>query len=198
MGFDDFAYAMRMRDLITSIAESTIERLRPEARIGQVVELNWLAKTASVITVQDKETPITVKTPYSEAIPSHVGQIVEFTGHPGSFEVRRLLTPGKWLDLTLESPFAEFSGFIPQVSRENGVVYLRGAVTRNAAANGDIVAILEEGFRPGEEFRFVNDSNPASTSSVRATISNAGELRIYEKTGTWTSAYIHTSYRAEA
>lgn len=104
---------------------------------------------------------------------------------------------GVWQTLMLTSPWTN-STQTAEIMRKNGVVYLRGAITRNAAASGSIVATLPAGYRPGGEWRFMNDTNLSSTSSMRCTIQSDGVTRIYDKTGSFTSAYIHTSFPAEA
>lgn len=105
-----------------------------------------------------------------------------------------------WVTPTLTSPFTVYNSETVRYQRVGRHVFLVGAVVRNAAADGATVFTLPAGFLPVNPggWRFVNDTNPTATSSIRCVIQTDGAVRVYDKTGTYTSAYLHTSFLAEA
>lgn len=104
-----------------------------------------------------------------------------------------------WVTPTLSSPFTYFNSETVRYQRVGDIVFLVGAVTRNAAADGATVFTLPAGYRPANPggWRFMNDTNPNSTTSMRCVIETNGQVRLYEKVGAFNSAYLHTSFIAE-
>lgn len=105
-------------------------------------------------------------------------------------------TDGTWINANLNAPFTAAAP-APQYMRKNGVTYNRGQVNRNGAASGSAAYVLPVGYRPGADHRFVNDTNPAGTSSMRCVIDTNGNVKIYDKTGAYVSTYLDTNFPAE-
>lgn len=49
MGFSDVSYAARMRDLITQVAASVVDTMRPEPRLGKVYSFSISSMTAQIL-----------------------------------------------------------------------------------------------------------------------------------------------------
>lgn len=105
---------------------------------------------------------------------------------------------GVWTTATLASPFTSLGGSqVPMFMRKNGITYIRGGVNRNSAASGSVVFTLPAGYRPAQNWQYVNDSTPASTTSIRLVAGGDGTVKIFEKVAGYTIGYLGTSFPAE-
>lgn len=93
MGFGDYDAAFKMRDLITSIAESVIDRVRPEPRIAQVTNVNrWARK----VTLQFPGETDTFDARYGKLVGPQTGDIVKVYSRNGTFWVTEILESALW------------------------------------------------------------------------------------------------------
>lgn len=100
MGFGDYDAARRMRDVLIPMMEGVVTRMRPEPRIGQVVDFNpnpmfaALAATPSLtcrVLFPGSESPMAVK--YSPALsPRKNGDIVRVGGRPGNYYITDVIS----------------------------------------------------------------------------------------------------------
>lgn len=78
--FDDWDFATRFRDVISQISTSTIERIRPSPRYGQVVTIDRTNRKCTVL-FPGESTAVTI--PMGSIQPSRPGQTVRVVGELG-------------------------------------------------------------------------------------------------------------------
>jgi hypothetical protein len=89
MSFGDFNTAAAMRDAITKIAESVVDRMRPDTRVGRVISVNSEQLTAEVAFAGD-EGSLNVRFGLS-LMPRGADVLVRVAGRPGNYWITEIL-----------------------------------------------------------------------------------------------------------
>lgn len=97
MGFNSFATAASMRDAITAITESVVNRMRPEPRIAKVLDINRANYTAQVSMVGDEGSLIARFTPALQ--PRTIGSIVRISGKPGDYYISDVISEAAYHEI---------------------------------------------------------------------------------------------------
>jgi hypothetical protein len=107
MSFGDIQAAIRMRELITTIAEGVVNRMRPEDRIGRVYSYNRVNQTAQILFAGETIDSLVTAHCASNMIPSEAmisefnelgydapGNIVRVSGPPGQYFISDYIEGG--------------------------------------------------------------------------------------------------------
>lgn len=201
-GMKDYAFSVKMRDTIASIAETAIQRLRPSDRYGVVQTLDALNSKCSVLLNGDPD-PVTVS--MGAVQPALTGQTVRVGGIPGDKFVK---------DVLGSSPILR-GGFLEEVSTYNQRAqvrmtcggYLNVDSSLNISWTQRIIAIAigrSANVMPGGYHEIANPlgytvTNKALTSAVATLTVAAHRLRVGDNitvTGvdaTFNGAYVVTA-----
>lgn len=90
MNFSAYNTAIQARNVISDVAASVVEKLRPRPRYG-VVESIDVHHARCTVLINGDTTPITVNA--GSLTPTYVGQVVQIGGTPGDRHVTMLLKP---------------------------------------------------------------------------------------------------------
>lgn len=127
-GLNDLMSALRMRELLTSIATEVVERLRPEEKIGKVYSYDKSSQTARILlageTVDnlivarfalDKQPTIQMEPLWNSLGYSAPGDIVRISGKPGSYYILDFVSgyPSHWDGTEVGFGFMWFSNTLP-------------------------------------------------------------------------------------
>lgn len=114
--FSDIDAAMKMRDVITRIAEGAINRLRPDSFIAEVYDYNTISRKAWVRTAGMSDTEPLMEVSFTDAMTPQDsrkdalrGTIVEVQGVPGNLWIRRIMA-GAWRQGKSSLVNARFNG----------------------------------------------------------------------------------------
>lgn len=97
-----------------------------------------------------------------------------------------------WQTITPNAPFTINAAFQVRIDMA-GNVHLRGDLDRNAAADGEMVCMLPEEYRPTQVTYRLLLTAPIATSSGYLTVATSGAVSLSQRTGTVTRFYINSA-----
>lgn len=176
----DFNTAMRLRDIMRSLADRRIALLRPEDRYATIITVDRVNFKAGVIYAEGGNI---VNVPFSKNVqPSDYGQIVRISGPRGSRYISGILTAPTWHDLTLLNSWVNFASGYPNAGYmicTDGCVRLRGVIKSGTTnANAAVIPIPPmthciysaiQGDGSGKRVDVLTDGNLLINSAVTST-----------------------------
>lgn len=179
-GFGDYQVALKSRDVLVRMMEGVVERLRPDARIGQVISKDVNTQTCHVLFAGD-ETPLKVtyhrhQEPPRTTEANGSGSIVRVAGRLGSYYLVGVLDKDgadKWTVPTFQNSWVNYDLGYAQAAymKRDGIVYLRGTV-KSGTLNLPVFT-LPAGFRPAAHLAFPAMIYSATTTSGAASAGTA-------------------------
>lgn len=99
-----------------------------------------------------------------------------------------------WTQPALNSPYTDGAVVCEYRLEPDGVVRLRGVITRNAAASGASAFTLPAGYRPATEVIVPVVTTPVTTATGRVEIQTSGNVELHQGQGTPTAYFVDISF----
>jgi hypothetical protein len=192
MAWDDFATAVKVRDLIRSVSRAEVDRTRPGPRYAVVDTVNLTAKTANVTYTGEA---VSVPISFGGVVPS-VGAKVRIEGPSGARYIADVHSI-PWVAPTLTNGWLNYGTYaVAGYHRDkNGYVHLKGLL--KSGTNTTTAFTLPAGYRPAERRLFAAMCN-AGASQIMGYVDILTDGQVVLSGGTTWFAIDGITFRAEA